>query len=155
MLIQQINRTDPDKIFIIVRNTAATTATPGDWAQFNLDSADADNPGGDVKTPLASGFAALYHFAGIWARTVSRSDYGLCQVYGWSPKIRASGGAGTILPGKPMKPVTAKSYGVLATIGASTSEDASLVFVIAGTTTGLAQSVALTAQEGFIKALGM
>lgn len=161
MLIQQINRTDPDKIYVIARNTAATTTEIGDWAQWQVTSNhDAYQLGVDTITPLTSGFATLHHFAGIWHQAVSQSDYGLIQIYGYSPSINY-GGSGTILPGMPIKPVTANSYGTAATfithaLSATTTawSDIGVLFVIAGTTSGLAESLG-TAQEGFIKAMGI
>ena len=86
MLFQRINRTDPEKVFIVVKNSYSTASlTNGqpvswDWAT------DADGVG--VTKPTAIATCGGFGFAGVAAETIAAGAYGLIQVYGYHSAVR-------------------------------------------------------------------
>lgn len=92
MLIQRVNRTDPEKVFIVVKNTYSTAAiTVGQAVVFDY-TTDADGVG--VTRPTT---ALLKLPAGIVeTASIANGDYGLVQVYGHNANALVSGSSGTI-----------------------------------------------------------
>lgn len=80
MLFQRINRTDPEKVFIICRNDGATALAAGIPVLWQ---SDGTRDGIDVVQPAditTSGqFGGLVGYAD---KVVSNADYGLIQCYG-------------------------------------------------------------------------
>jgi len=97
MLMNRINRTDPEKVFIVVMNSTATAMTNGQAVQWDF-ATDADGVG-VIKPTAGTGRAGHYGtaFAGIAAETIAASDFGLLQVYGFHSAVRVRSGTG----GKP------------------------------------------------------
>jgi len=94
MLMNRINRTDPEKVFIVVMNSTATAMTNGQAVQWDF-ATDADGVG--VTKPTAgTGRAGHYGtaFAGIAAEAIAASDFGLLQVYGFHSAVRVRTGTG-------------------------------------------------------------
>ena len=87
MLFQRINRSDPEKVFVVVKNSYATAAlTNGQAVTWDFITADAD--GVSVTMPLARATNAGFAFAGIVAETIAVGAYGLIQVYGYHSAAR-------------------------------------------------------------------
>ena len=87
MLFQRVNRSNPEKIFIVVKNSYSTAsltngqAVVWDWAT------DADGVG--VTLAIATeNVSAGQDVAGIAAETIAAGDYGLLQVYGYHSAVR-------------------------------------------------------------------
>jgi hypothetical protein len=86
MLFQRINRSDPEKVFVIAKNSYSTASlTNGqpvswDWAT------DADGVG--VTKPTAVATCGGFGFAGVAAETIAAGAYGLIQVYGYHSAVR-------------------------------------------------------------------
>ena len=78
MLLARISRTDPEKVFIVVKN-GYTTASLTNGQPVMWDMGDAD--GVNVTKPSAA-FKRGAAFAGIVAETIASGSYGLIQVYG-------------------------------------------------------------------------
>jgi len=76
MLFQRINRTDPEKVFIIAKNAETAALTAGQVTEFLMNGTD---DGLAVGNPTANNGALV---AGIAASAIPASDYGLVQVYG-------------------------------------------------------------------------
>lgn len=76
MLLQRINRTDAEKVFIIVQNTSGASLAKGVPVYFET---AAQSDGIAVSEMAASGQLL---FAGILTQTVADDAYGLAQVYG-------------------------------------------------------------------------
>ena len=98
MLMNRINRTDPEKVFIVVKNSFSTASlSNGQAVQWDF-AADADGVG-VTKPSAGTGRAGHYGtaFAGIAAETIAHNDYGLLQVYGYHSAVRVRSGTG----GKP------------------------------------------------------
>ncbi len=77
MIIQRINRTNPEKVFIITRNDESSALTKGALAAFKF---DAVRDGLDVEK--ADAVANNNLIAGISDTALAASAYGLVQCYG-------------------------------------------------------------------------
>jgi len=78
MLLQRISRTEPERVFIVVKNGYTTASlTNGQPVMWDLGDAD----GVSVSIPSAA-FKRGHAFAGIAAETIAAGEYGLVQVYG-------------------------------------------------------------------------
>ena len=81
MLFQRVNRTDPEKIFIVVYNSYSTAAlSNGQAVQWDFGT-DIDGVG--VTRPTARATNRGYATAGIVAESIAKNSYGLLQVYGY------------------------------------------------------------------------
>lgn len=85
MLWQRINRSDPEKCFIVVYNSYSTAAiTVGQAVSWDY-TTDANGVSVTKPTAAESGF----QLAGIVADTsIAAGAYGLLQVYGYHPAVR-------------------------------------------------------------------
>ena len=92
MLLQRINRTDPEKIFINVQNIQGSTLTATYPCCFTGDAA-AGSHGLAVVQPATS---LLPLFAGIAKDTIADDGYGLVQAYGVASAI-VNGGGNSVL----------------------------------------------------------
>jgi hypothetical protein len=83
MLFQRINRSDPEKIFIIVKNSYSTASlTNGQFVRWDHDT-DCDGVGVTVGTE-DQGYSA----AGVVCETIAADAYGLIQTYGYHNAAR-------------------------------------------------------------------
>ena len=101
MEFQRINRTDPEKVFVVAKNTYSTASLSNGQAVMWDYVTDKDGVGvtlstaGDAKT---AGFVG----AGIAAQTIASGAYGLLQVYGYHSAVRArsiTGGSPAVVTG--------------------------------------------------------
>ena len=103
MQFTRANRTDPEKIFMVFKNSYSTAALSNGEAVMIDYATDADGVG--VTVPAARGTVHNGStIAGIAAATVAAGAYGLVQVYGYHSAVRqriASGGE-TLAAGKPL-----------------------------------------------------
>jgi hypothetical protein len=79
MIIQRINRTNPEKAFLIVRNDTASAFVKGYPVVFKF---DATRDGLDVEDAKTGAAAKNHLLAGIIDTALAASSYGLCQCYG-------------------------------------------------------------------------
>ena len=103
MLFQRIIRTNPEKVFIVVKNSYATASLTNGQAVIWDFATDADGIG--VTRPTARATNAGTAIAGIVTETIASGDYGLCQVYGYHSAVRArtaTGGSPAIATGRPL-----------------------------------------------------
>jgi hypothetical protein len=77
MLFQRVNRTDAEKVFVIVQNVASATITAGYPVVWDITSSV---DGVRVSQPAS---ATLSLFVGIANADIADSSYGLVQVYGY------------------------------------------------------------------------
>ena len=82
MEIQQVNRTDPEKVYITVKNTSAAVTAVGDACVFDY-TTEAD--GVSVILPTT---ALLEVPAGFWTEVVADDGYGLVQVWGHTEDLK-------------------------------------------------------------------
>jgi hypothetical protein len=117
MLFQRINRSNPEKVFIVVYNSWSTVAiTNGQAVQWDF-TTDVDGVG--VTRPTARATNAGFAVAGIVAETIAPGAYGLLQVYGYHSAVRArsiTAGAPNIAAGRPLALAAAGSIYCLESI---------------------------------------
>jgi len=142
MFAQAINPGDPEKIFIVVKNSYSTAALAvGNVVSWDY-TTDAD--GVSVTRPTT---ALLKLAAGVAAEAIPINDYGLIQVYGHCTSALVDGTTGVHL-GSALQPVNDLFSLAVANIGV-TAAGASYNFLVAETyTTG-----SITAKKVFIRCL--
>jgi hypothetical protein len=91
MLLQRVNRTDPERIFVVVKNSYSTAALAANqWVSWdNLtdeDGISVTKPNGELR----------YSVAGVAVEAIAAGDYGLIQVWGYRNGARCSGGSGLV-----------------------------------------------------------
>lgn len=104
MLIQRINRSDPEKVFIVVKNSYSTAAiTNGQAVTWDFVT---DQDGVGVTMPLARATNQGFGVAGIVATaSIAAGDYGLIQTYGYhsATRVRTVTSGGVVAtPGMPL-----------------------------------------------------
>ena len=87
MLFQRVNRSSPEKVFIVVYNSYSTAAiTNGQAVQWDFTT---DHDGVGVSIPTARATNQGFATAGIVATSsIAAGDYGLIQVYGYHSATR-------------------------------------------------------------------
>lgn len=81
MLFQRVNRSDPEKIFIVVMNSYSTASlSNGQPVAWDYTT---DYNGVSVTKPPAVATCAGASFAGVAAETIAHNAYGLVQVWGY------------------------------------------------------------------------
>lgn len=106
MVFQRINRTDPEKLFLVVRNDYSTAAiTVGQTVQWAFPSSGAGD-GVGVTRPTARATNAGFAVAGaVASASIAAAGYGLLQVYGYHSALRVrvvTGGSPSYVPGRPL-----------------------------------------------------
>lgn len=160
MLFQRINRSDPEKIFMVFKNSYSTASLTNGQPVILDYATDAD--GVSITKPTASNEAGGKHAgfasAGIVAETIDHGSYGLVQVYGYHSAVRArslTGGTPAIAAGVPLTQISAvfalESF-PLSVVATSTATQA-LFFPIA-LALGAQASWTTKTVAAFIKALG-
>lgn len=117
MLFQRINRSNPEKVFIVVYNSwSSASLTNGQAVMWDFNT-DIDGVG--VTRPTARATNGGVAAAGIVAETIAAGSYGLLQVYGYHSAVRArsiTAGAPNIAAGRPLALVAAGSLFCLESI---------------------------------------
>ena len=86
MLFKRINRADPEKVFIIVKNSYSTASLTNGQAVIWDWTTDVDGVGVTLATATVN-VSAGQDVAGIAAETIASGDYGLLQVYGYHSAV--------------------------------------------------------------------
>lgn len=151
MIFQRINREDPEKAFVIAKNSYSTAALAVGQAVIWDFATDAD--GLSVTRPSARASNAGFAAAGVVARAIPVDDYGLVQVYGIHSSVRVrtvTGGSPAIAAGRPLVLPVAGSVFCLESV--STASTAVLTFPCAF---ALAAQASFTTKTiaAFIKAM--
>ena len=92
MLLQQLNRSDAERVFVIVQNRSGVTATQGALACWDY-SATNVSFGNAIATPQTSNLAL---FAGVLDADIAADGYVLAQVYGYRASIVVHVGAASV-----------------------------------------------------------
>ena len=92
MQIQRVNRTDAEKVFIVVKNTEAVTATTGLGMRFNMGAnAVAEIVSTDgISAVLLDSDKQVGHIAGIAIEDIAANSYGRVQCWGYVDSILIS-----------------------------------------------------------------
>jgi hypothetical protein len=103
MRIQRINKSDPEKIFIVVMNSYSTaTLTAGQAVQWDYTN---DANGVSVTVARARATSAGAAVAGVVAESIAHNSYGMVQVFGYCASARVrniSGGTPAMGAGAPL-----------------------------------------------------
>ena len=92
MQIQQLNRTDPEKIYIMVKNVSGATATTGTGLRYvSGANAAAEMVSTDgINAVLLDGNAYMAELAGIAVQDIADNSYGRVQAWGYVNSILIS-----------------------------------------------------------------
>lgn len=86
MLFARINRSDPEKVFVVAKNSwSSASLTNGQAVRWDY-TTDCDGVG--VSKPTANAVSHGTSIAGIAAETIAHEAYGLIQVYGYHSAVR-------------------------------------------------------------------
>lgn len=99
MILQQLNRTDADKVFIMCRNITGAAVSAGIPVEWDVVTATDGNSVTAAKSGSLSGL-----FAGITNAAMADSAYGLVQVYGYRQSAYVSGASAGNAPGTYLQP---------------------------------------------------
>lgn len=87
MLFQRINRTNPERIFVVVMNSYSTASlTNGQAVRWDW-TTDVDGVGVTIGAATEN-VSAGQDIAGVAAETIAAGDYGLVQVWGYHSAVR-------------------------------------------------------------------
>lgn len=153
MIFQRVNRSNPEKVFVVVFNSYSTGAiTIGQAVQWDF-TTDADGVG--VTLPRARATSQGIAAAGIVAdASISAGDYGLIQVYGYhsATRVRTVTGGGVVaVAGMPLAINVAGSVWCLETF--ATHFTGSHIWPCAFMMSVLTNQFTTVAKAVFIKAL--
>jgi hypothetical protein len=98
MLFARINRSDPEKVFVVAKNTYSTASLSNGQAVMWDYVTDGDGVGVTLATAGAAKHGGIVA-AGVVAETIAAGSYGLIQVYGYhsAARCRAISGAATVV----------------------------------------------------------
>ena len=152
MIFQRVNRSNPEKIFVVVYNSYSTAAiTVGQGVIWDF-ATDAD--GVSVTRPTARATNAGFAAAGVVAdASIAAGAYGLVQVYGYHSAVRVrtvTGGSPAITAGRPLAINVAGSVFCLESVSTASKQIVSypMAFALAATA-----GFTTAARAAFIKAL--
>jgi hypothetical protein len=89
MILQRINRTDAEKIFLICHNVNGATATTGRGQRF-VGGTPAEIASADGAQVVFSADAAMASFAGIADQDIPDDGYGRVQAWGFVDSVELS-----------------------------------------------------------------
>jgi hypothetical protein len=87
MLFQRINRSDPEKVFVVVKNSYSTASLTNGQAVIWDWTTDKDGVGVTLATATEN-VSGGSDFAGVASETIAAGSYGLVQVYGYHSGVR-------------------------------------------------------------------
>ena len=148
MLFQRVNRTDAEKVFVIVYNASGGAFTVGQAVCWDTGtSAD----GVRVTIPAT---ATLSAFAGLCQAGIANGAYGLAQVYGYNASASVKPDVTTALvAGKILLPIDGDaSFSCNGSTGIAAA-DGKTGFVIAMQTNSTMTTPTASAHKVFIRAL--
>jgi hypothetical protein len=98
MLFQRVNRDDPEKVFIVVKNSYTVALSNGQAVIWDIVT---EKDGVAVERPTAIATNLGIAAAGIVVEAIGINDYGLIQVYGYhsAVKVRVATSEELIVPG--------------------------------------------------------
>lgn len=129
MLFQRVNRSDPEKIFMVMQNNEGAQLDKDSTCQLELDSASID--GVKVRAPDTGN---LYAFIGVVDANITNGDYGLVQVYGYRSSSKLLTTDTSIATGAALVPVAGQVYfaSVATTVASNTTVTLQPIFAVLG-----------------------
>ncbi len=148
MIFQRVNRTDPERIFIVVLSNE--TCAADDCLIWETASASIDG----VKVRITD-TGLLYGFVGLADAAITSGNYGLVQVYGYRSTSRVFQTNTSQDTGVALVPVAGQVR--LASVATSTTSSADVtqqpVFAMLGETIASSSASATISAKVFIRAL--
>jgi hypothetical protein len=144
MIWQRVNRSDPEKIFIVVQNVHAGTMTAGYSCVWDISAPDGVRVSQAVTATLGA-------YAGIADADIAQNAYGLIQVYGYRTSAYLYSSTGTSAAGDILIPSNAE-WGLEPYTYAQTTTKG--FGFLAETLTASASSRFHTTKKVFVRALG-
>lgn len=105
MLFKQTNRTDPEQVFVVCRNTSGGSLSAGVPVFMEVDAITDGN-----AVSQAGATTEFELFVGVTDSAMSDDDYGLIQVYGYRQSAYVSGASAGCAAGVPLLPVAGQNY---------------------------------------------
>lgn len=148
MLFQRVNRTDAEKVFVVVYNASGGAFTTGQAMCWDCGtSAD----GIRVTTPAT---ATLSAFAGLASAGIANGAYGLAQVYGYTASASVKPDVTTALvAGNIFLPVNGSADLSCDAAAGVDASDGKTGFIIAMQTNTTMTTPVASAHRAFIRAL--
>ena len=148
MLFQRVNRTDAEKVFVVVYNASGGAFTTGQAMVWDCGtSAD----GIRVTTPAT---ATLSAFAGLASAGIANGAYGLAQVYGYTASASVKPDVTTALvAGNIFLPVNGSADLSCDAAAGVDASDGKTGFIIAMQTNTTMTTPVASAHKAFIRAL--
>ena len=103
MIFQRLNRTDPERVFMVMRSNGTIAADDCCILETNSDSVD----GVRVRQPQTG---LLHAFVGVADAAIASGSYGLIQVYGYRSTSRIFQTNTSIDTGNVLIPVAGAAY---------------------------------------------
>jgi len=88
MLFRRVSRSDPEKVFVVVKNSYSTASLANGYVVEWDASADADGVGVTLPSTACMTTGLGVSVAGVAAETIAHNTYGLVQVYGYHSAVR-------------------------------------------------------------------
>ena len=150
MIFQRLSRTDPERVFINVRNSEGASIAANDCCIWETASASVD--GVRVRQPDTS---VLFGFAGVADAAIADGEYGLIQVYGYRSTSKVFQTNTSQDTGVALVPTAAVAYfqSVAATQASSTTVTLQPIFAMLGETIASSSVSATISAKVFIRAL--
>lgn len=147
MLFKQLERTGPEQVFVIARNTSGGTISANAPVYFETDAVT----DGNAVSQAIGLLGGLALFAGITDASMVDDAYGLVQVYGIRTSCYASAASAGCAVGIPLIPVAGQNYLTDSTSAANTFAGGKVV--LAETIGAAAGASAVAQYTVFIRAL--
>ena len=148
MIFQRLNRTDPERVFMVMRSNEACSADDAVALETNSDSID----GVRVRQPDTG---LLHAFVGVADAAITSGQYGLVQVYGYRSTSRVFQTNTSQDTGAVLVPTAGAAY--MATVASSTTSSADVVlrpvFAVLAETIASSSASATISAKLFLRAM--
>ena len=148
MIFQRLNRTDPERVFIVVQANEALAID--DACQWELASASIDG----VKT-RAPDTGNLFAFVGVADAAIALNAFGLVQIFGYRSTSRVFQTNTSIDTGVALVPTAGQVYlqSVATTVASNTTITLQPIYAVLGESIASAAASATQTRKVFIRAL--
>lgn len=143
-----MNRTDAEKVFVIVQNVSGGAFVAGNVCEYDVGTS---SDGIRVTTPSTAGLSS---FAGVLTAAVANNAYGLAQVYGLASARVINDITTALTAGKILVPVNASAdLNSLAAGVAAADGKSGFITALETNATATAGAIAAANRRVFVRAL--
>lgn len=149
-IFQRVNRSDPERVFVVFLNNNGGSTAAGDTAQLELNSASID---GVKARSVATGNE--FAFLGCWDGVTTAGTYGLVQTYGYRSSAKVFQTNTSIDTGAVLVPVAGQLYmsSILTTLASNTSITIQPVMAVLGQSIASSAASAALGVKVFLRAM--